>query len=114
MRRFYLVESPTLLGVHQACRMEESMDESAFVQALLDDPSDPTTAMVFADWLEERGDPRGELLRIQTELAAWVPDFARREKLEAREKKLLDRFAVRWLGPLREVCSSWRFRHCFV
>lgn len=35
-------------------------DESAFQAALDANPEDHVTRLVFADWLEERGDPRGE------------------------------------------------------
>jgi uncharacterized protein (TIGR02996 family) len=49
-----------------------------FVRALQDDPEDDTTALVFAHWREERGDPRGEFLRVQRQLAKWVPNLRRR------------------------------------
>lgn len=39
-------------------------DEAAFVKTVLDSPFEAAPRLVFADWLEERGDPRGELLRI--------------------------------------------------
>src|SRR5205085_11626679 len=51
------------------------MDPTGFVQALIDDPDDETTPLVLADWLEERGDPRGELVRIQATLRQWVPEL---------------------------------------
>jgi uncharacterized protein (TIGR02996 family) len=38
-------------------------DERAFLRAIYDAPADPSPYLVLADWLEERGDPRGELLR---------------------------------------------------
>lgn len=46
----------------------------AFLQALLDDPLDLTPRLIFADWLEDRGDPRGAKLRLPPELgrASWV------------------------------------------
>lgn len=40
--------------------------EAAFLSAIRAAPGDATTRLVFADWLEERGDPR----------AAWVRDDA--------------------------------------
>jgi uncharacterized protein (TIGR02996 family) len=48
--------------------------EQGFVQALADDPDDDTTRLVFADWLEERGDPRAAWLRAA---ALRVPDLRR-------------------------------------
>src|SRR5215203_1758022 len=41
------------------------MSEDAFLQAIAEDPGGATeTWLVLADWLEERGDPRGELVRL--------------------------------------------------
>jgi uncharacterized protein (TIGR02996 family) len=54
--------------------------ESAFLDALAADPSDYTTQLVYADWLEERGDPRAAYVRADAALAtiwpedeAWLP-----------------------------------------
>src|SRR5262245_19339247 len=82
--------------------------EADFLEAIRQ-TDDDASRLIFADWLEERGDPRGEFMRIQVELAKWVPDLDRRTALKAREKELLDRHAVKWLGPLRGLCESWRF-----
>ncbi|MBN9117595.1 MAG: HEAT repeat domain-containing protein [Planctomycetes bacterium] len=50
-------------------------EEPAFVAALVADPSDRTAALVFADWLDDRGDPRGTMLR-NDEVRAWMaPTF---------------------------------------
>ncbi|HEY1192518.1 MAG TPA: TIGR02996 domain-containing protein, partial [Gemmata sp.] len=46
-------------------------EEAGFVAALVAAPTDLTTALVFADWLEERGDPRGPMLRSD-EVRAWM------------------------------------------
>ena len=41
------------------------MDEEAgFIAALLADPGDRTVLLVYADWLDDRNDPRGEYLRL--------------------------------------------------
>src|SRR5262249_51734963 len=47
-----------------------SREAEGFLQAILAAPEDDTPRLVYADWLEERGDPRGEFIRIQCELAA--------------------------------------------
>jgi uncharacterized protein (TIGR02996 family) len=39
-------------------------DERAFMTAILERPDDDATKLVYADWLEEQGDPRGEYLRL--------------------------------------------------
>src|SRR2546421_19439 len=40
------------------------MHEQAFLQAMQENPDDTFLRLVFADWLEERGDQRGELIRL--------------------------------------------------
>jgi uncharacterized protein (TIGR02996 family) len=47
-------------------------DENAFLTAIKSAPDDNTARLVYADWLDERGDPRGGLLR--THLFALLPD----------------------------------------
>jgi uncharacterized protein (TIGR02996 family) len=43
------------------------MDEpDPFLGEVLANPTDQALRLVYADWLEERGDPRGEWLRIQS------------------------------------------------
>jgi len=39
-------------------------EERAFLTAILERPDDDTTKLVYADWLEEQGDPRGAYLRL--------------------------------------------------
>lgn len=42
-------------------------DEEGFLQAIRRDPEDPVPRLIFADWLEEQGDPRGEFIRQHCE-----------------------------------------------
>jgi uncharacterized protein (TIGR02996 family) len=46
-------------------------EEAAFIAALVADPSDRTTALVFADWLDDHDDPRGSMMRID-EVRTWM------------------------------------------
>jgi uncharacterized protein (TIGR02996 family) len=39
--------------------------ERAFLDAIIRDPEDYEARIVYADWLEQRGDPRGEYLRLE-------------------------------------------------
>jgi uncharacterized protein (TIGR02996 family) len=84
------------------------MEETGFLQALLEDSADETSRLVFADWLDERGDPRGELLRVQLELDRWVPDLERRMALQQREQQLLAAWLASWPTLLRQRCRDWR------
>jgi uncharacterized protein (TIGR02996 family) len=69
------------------CR-EPAMTEDDFHEALRADPHDLVLRLVFADWLEERGDPRGELLRL-THLLTRPDDPPDRTALEERVRRLV-------------------------
>jgi uncharacterized protein (TIGR02996 family) len=43
-------------------------EERAFLKAILERPDDDVTKQVYADWLEEQGDPRGDYLRLLLQL----------------------------------------------
>src|SRR4051794_15084117 len=88
--------------------------EAAFVNAILDDPDDDTQRLIFADWLEERGNPRSEFLRLQVELGQWVPDVRRRMRLRQREQELQTHYQQEWLGGLGEYCTHWHFARGFA
>jgi uncharacterized protein (TIGR02996 family) len=45
-------------------------EDERFLQALRQNPDDDATRSVYADWLEERGDPRAGLLRLELQLHA--------------------------------------------
>src|SRR5262245_16373501 len=62
--------------------------EEDFLRAILDDVNDALRRLVFADWLEERGDPRAEWLRIDCELGKLRPRDKRRPALEARKQEV--------------------------
>src|SRR5947209_3246706 len=38
-------------------------DVDRFLQAIRESPADDDLRLVFADWLEDQGDPRGQLMR---------------------------------------------------
>jgi uncharacterized protein (TIGR02996 family) len=42
-----------------------STDDEAFIRAILDAPGDKAPRLVYADWLDERDDPRGAFLRAE-------------------------------------------------
>ena len=50
--------------------MSLTTQEQSFIEALLDKPNDESLRLVFADWLEEHGDSRGEMLRL-THIGSW-------------------------------------------
>jgi uncharacterized protein (TIGR02996 family) len=43
--------------------------EEHLIAAIIANPHDDTARLVYSDWLEERGDARGEYLRVEVELS---------------------------------------------
>jgi uncharacterized protein (TIGR02996 family) len=82
------------------------MDDPSFLEAIFQSPDDVAVRLVYADWLEERGDIRGELLRLRVELAGMKEKDRRRKKLLQRERELLPHCDERWLVLLER--AGWR------
>jgi uncharacterized protein (TIGR02996 family) len=66
--------------------------------AIVAAPDDEQAWSVYADWLEEQGDPRGELMSLQLRRGAKKQD--KQEGLEARETALLARHRRHFFGDL--------------
>ena len=45
------------------------MNDEGFLRAICDSPEDEGLRLIYADWLEEKGDLRGEFLRLESALA---------------------------------------------
>lgn len=60
----------------------------SFINEIIENPRDENCRLVFADYLEEVGDPRAELIRIQFELDDLAPFDRKRQALRRREKRL--------------------------
>jgi uncharacterized protein (TIGR02996 family) len=88
--------------------------DQAFLQAILDSPDDDAPRLVYADWLEERGDPRGEFIRLQCALARMDEHDPRRPEIQARADGLLALHAAVWAGPLPEWAAGCEFHRGFV
>jgi uncharacterized protein (TIGR02996 family) len=90
------------------------MADAAFLQAIADHPDEDGPRLVYADWLDERGDAdRAELIRTQCELARLPETDPRRWLLEDRARALLERHESRWLGDMPDAVQSWEFRRGF-
>jgi|SRR5579883_1196483 len=87
-------------------------DESAFLSTILANPDDDTLRLVYADWLDEHNDPRGEFIRLQCKHAqTWMeavfvsgnPECTRMEELEKQHAK-------KWLSHLPTIPGvTWGF-----
>lgn len=73
-------------------------DRAAFLRAIAEQPDDDLPRLVYADWLDEHGEPeRAEFIRVQCELAARPGSPpGRRAELLAREGELLRAHGHAW------------------
>jgi uncharacterized protein (TIGR02996 family) len=76
--------------------------EEAFLDDIVAHPHDPTPWLVFADWLEERDDPRGELVRLLR--LCW--DEPRKKAFKTRHARLQELFASGVRLPLPHFTNS--------
>jgi uncharacterized protein (TIGR02996 family) len=76
----------------------QSKEHEPFIQGILEHPDDVASYGVYADWLEEQGDPRGDFINTQLRLEDESVKAADRKKLQAAEKTLLKENARNWVG----------------
>jgi uncharacterized protein (TIGR02996 family) len=75
----------------------------ALEQLIAARPDDDTGYVVYGDWLQEQGDPRGELIALQQRLHATPDDVVLRDA----EAELLNRQRDAILGPLAASSDGW-------
>jgi uncharacterized protein (TIGR02996 family) len=82
-------------------------DEEALFQAILDAPEDDAPRLVYADWIEERGQPeRAEFIRVQIELARLPAGSSTTTRLKVRERQLLEEHKEAWVEPLMPLAFT--------
>jgi uncharacterized protein (TIGR02996 family) len=81
---------------------------AGFVSAILESLEDDTPRLIYADWLEERGDPRGEFIRLQCARAA-LPEWDRRAQVLLRQERvLLEQHGAAWRAELPRLAGiTW-------
>jgi uncharacterized protein (TIGR02996 family) len=65
-----------------------SSEDLAFLEAIACAPADDVRRLIYADWLDERGDPRGPFIRAQVELARLPPNHLDRTRLARLQEDL--------------------------
>jgi len=76
--------------------------EGDFLEAIYADPFDDAARMVYADFLTEREDPRGELISLQL---ARAGGRATEDSIK-REKSLIRKHGKAWLGQFDRVLAK--------
>jgi uncharacterized protein (TIGR02996 family) len=75
------------------------MDEDFhFLRAIVNQPDDDAVRLVYADWLDDRGDLRAEFLRLEVELHGLAKGARKRKAtLEQQMSNLRRRLDARWV-----------------
>lgn len=77
--------------------------ETSLLMQLAERPDDRALRLVFADWLQEQGDPRGEIITL-----------CARGELSLTEQRKIARLTLKhageWLGPLASIADLFRTR----
>ena len=89
-------------------------EEAAFLESICAEPEEDAPRLIFADWLDDRGDSRGQFIRVQIALSRMSDDADGREALQNREATLLSRHRVKWSAPLRGIACSAEFSRGFI
>ena len=96
-------------------------EAEAFLQRIRAFPDDDAPRLIFADWLDERGEPRGAFIRVQLALArlddepaGQIDRQATRARLMEIEQNLLEEHRQEWIAPFRGIGSGHKFRRGFV
>jgi uncharacterized protein (TIGR02996 family) len=87
--------------------------DEAFLNAIIEDPDSNVPRLLFADWLEERGDPRGEFIRLQIAISRAEAGDEQLAEMQRREEEMLTTHRRAWLGPLHSLAYSWTFKRGF-
>src|SRR5579871_3539435 len=86
-------------------------DEQPFLDAILARSADDAPRLVYADYLDDTGDPaRADLVRVQLALARLPDDHPRRPELADRQADLLRENLDRWTAPFAGLAAGVEFR----
>jgi uncharacterized protein (TIGR02996 family) len=76
------------------------MTDDSFCRAIAEAPEDTAARLVYADWLEEQGDPRAEFVRADVRLAAMPAEDPARPALLEQLQDLRTGLDPDWLARL--------------
>ena len=90
------------------------MNEADLMAAISQQPGEDEPRLVLADWFEERGDPRGEFIRVGCEIARLDPRDQRLIDLEYRHRRLLLQHRKKWVKFVPKFPHKAEFHRGFV
>ncbi len=72
-------------------------EDLVFLRAILDVPEDRNTWLVYADWLDDRSDPRAEFLRLMVARSLMTDDDPAHAEIESRLAHLRTELDPNWM-----------------
>jgi uncharacterized protein (TIGR02996 family) len=97
----------------------ESTQEAAFLAGIRAEPKDDLRRLVYADWLDERGDEesrtKAEYLRLEVDVSGLAADHPERDGHNHTLRNLAERIPVEWKTivvkvPIENCGALWRFQ----
>src|SRR6266446_5599979 len=85
-------------------------EEQVFLEAIRRRPGACAERLIYADWLTDRGDPRGPFIHCQVQARRLPRESPRRLELEAQAHDLLLVHEAHWLGPMLGAIGNWEWR----
>src|SRR5947209_7449161 len=89
-------------------------DDESFIRAIVAAPGDDAPRLVYADWLDERADPRGAFLRAETDAVRTARRFVKDADGERRLQEMAGTLDPVWVArvsrpPLGVACDHLRW-----
>jgi uncharacterized protein (TIGR02996 family) len=85
-------------GFEHVSKLHTAVENPKLEQAILEHPDDDALRVIYGDWLQEQGDPRGELIAVQHKLHTGA-----NASLTRRERALLADHSSIWYGTIDEI-----------
>jgi uncharacterized protein (TIGR02996 family) len=90
-------------------------EQSDLYRAVLADPEDDAPRLIYADWLDEHGQPeRAEFIRVQCAMERIPPRTARWRPLRERAQQIEREWRAAWTEPAKEMVYDAHLRRGFV
>ncbi len=87
-------------------RKLQTSPHDGFLNAIRARPDDDEPRLVYADWLDEAGDPLARFIRIQCRRSRLSPHDPEWERLGHDETELLVQHRKAWFGPIEEITGT--------
>lgn len=88
--------------------------EHELYAAVLADPNDPAPRRALAAYYDGRGDPRGELIRVELEFAEKAAKDDLDGLLIRRDRELLKAHGRTWAAPLADLITDYKFHRGLI